>query len=62
MQLFNTLKKEPYYKHYIYNHLRQFAERIDESVIAAPDTFGVKEHDFIQFDKINVYDFRRELP
>jgi len=30
--LFHSFKQDPYYKHYIYNHLRKFAENEDEVV------------------------------
>lgn len=35
--LFHSFKQDPFFKHYLYNHLRQFSEDIDEGVINFPE-------------------------
>lgn len=36
MALFHSFKQDPYYKHFLYNHLSQFAEDIDEGIMNFP--------------------------
>ena len=63
LALFHSMKQDPYYKHYLRNLLRKEAEEEDE------ENFGlfmpqVKEdiYDHVKFDRLNLYDFRRNLP
>lgn len=64
ISLFHSLKQDPYFKHYIHNHIRQFAEEEDEV------NFGLAEqridkadvYDHAKFDRLNLFDFRRNLP
>lgn len=47
----------------MHNHLRQFAEDIDEGVLTFPEGPYTKDvGDVPKFDRINLYDFRRALP
>jgi hypothetical protein len=63
MSLFHSFKQDPYYKHFLHNHLRQFAEDIDEGVLNFPEGPYTKDvGDVPKFDRINLYDFRRALP
>lgn len=63
MALFHSFKQDPFYKHFLYNHLRQFAEDIDEGILNFPDgPFTRDLTDVPKFDRINLYDFRRALP
>ena len=62
--LFHSMKQDPYYKHYLYNHLRKYAEDEDEVNLAFPLHSMEKRdlYDHAKFDKLNLYDFRRNLP
>jgi small subunit ribosomal protein S9 len=61
--LFHSFKQDPYFKHFLHNHIRQFAEDMDEGVLNFPEGPFTKEVlDFPKFDRINLYDFRRALP
>jgi hypothetical protein len=61
--LFHSFKQDPYYKHFLRNHLRQFAEDIDESILNFPEGPYTKSvSDIKKFERINLYDFRRALP
>jgi hypothetical protein len=63
MSLFHSFKQDPYYKHFLHNHLRQFAEDMDEGVLNFPEGPYTKDvGDVPKFDRINLYDFRRALP
>ena len=58
------MKQDPYYKHYIYNHLRNYAEGEDE-VNANFELSSIEKmdiYDHVKFDKLNLFDFRRNLP
>ena len=62
--LFHSMKQDPYYKHYIYNHLRKYAEGEDE-VHANFELSSIEKidiYDHVKFDKLNLFDFRRNLP
>lgn len=62
--LFHSLKQDPYFKHHIHNHLRQYAEEEDEVNMHFPASSLQKldVYDHAKFDKLNVFDFRRNLP
>lgn len=62
--LFHSMKQDPFFKHYLYNHMRQFAEHSDDTMLnfASGGGFDDKVYDHVKFDRINVYDFRRQLP
>lgn len=61
--LFHSFKQDPYFKHFLYNHLRQFSEDQDEGILNFPEgPFTKSSTDFPKFDRINLYDFRRALP
>ena len=63
MALFHSFKQDPYFKHFLYNHLRQYAEDIDEGILNFPEgPFTRDLTDVPKFDRINLYDFRRALP
>jgi len=64
VSLFHSLKQDPYYKHYIYNHLRKYAEDEDEVNLNFPQSSIEKMdiYDHAKFDRINLFDFRRNLP
>lgn len=63
MALFHSFKQDPFFKHFLYNHMRQFAEDIDEGILNFPEGPFTKDvTDFAKFDRINLYDFRRALP
>lgn len=62
--LFHSMKQDPYFKHYIYNHLSQYAEEEDDINLNFPISSLQKDdiYDHIKFDRINLFDFRRNLP
>jgi len=33
MALFHQFKQDPFFKHYLYNHLREYAEQIDDTLV-----------------------------
>ena len=62
--LFHSMKQDPYFKHYIHNHLRQYAEEEDEANFHFPLS-SLEKHDIYdhaKLDKLNLFDFRRNLP
>ena len=66
LALFHSLKQDHYYKHYLRNTIRQTAEEEQDGILDIakadepinPDLFD----DYIKFDRLNLYDFRRNLP
>ena len=62
--LFHSMKQDPWFKHYIYNHLRKYAEDEDEINLGFPNSSIEKLdiYDHTKFDKLNLFDFRRNLP
>lgn len=62
--LFHSMKQDPFFKHYIYNHLRKYAEDEDEINMSFPASSIEKLdiYDHTKFDKLNLFDFRRNLP
>jgi len=58
------MKQDPYYKHYIYNHLRKYCEDEDEMNLNFPLSSVEKMdiYDHTKFDRLNLFDFRRNLP
>ena len=58
------MKQDPYYKHYLYNHLSKYAEDEDEVNLNFPLSSIEKSdiYDHVKFDRINLFDFRRSLP
>jgi hypothetical protein len=62
--LFHSMKQDPYYKHYIYNHLRKYCEDEDEINLNFPLSSIEKMdiYDHTKFDRLNLFDFRRNLP
>ena len=62
--LFHSMKQDPYYKHYIYNHLRKYAEDEDEINLNFPTSSleKIDIYDHTKFDRLNLFDFRRNLP
>ena len=64
MALFHSMKQDPYFKHYLQNAARENAEHED----SINSSFGVSSFmvrdditDHIKFDRINLYDYRRNL-
>lgn len=63
MQLFHYLKQDPYYKHYIKNYMRMESEFEFDSLAMYPHAFpGFKPQDYVDFDRVNLLDFRRQIP
>ena len=61
--LFNSFKQDPFFKHYLTNRVRQFAEQEDETDLQMPfGPFTNELYDQAKFDRINLYDFRRAIP
>jgi hypothetical protein len=61
--LFHSMKQDPFFKHYLFNHLRQFAEEQDEGLLNFPvGPFDNHLYDHAKFDRISLFDFRRTLP
>lgn len=58
------MKQDPYYKHHLYNHLRSYAEEEDDVNLNFPassiEKMDIYDHE--RFDRLNLYDFRRNLP
>ncbi len=59
IEMFHQLKKDPYFNHYLKNHLRRLNEEIDETNVSAPNG-PMQAHlpDYVRFDRINLLDFR----
>lgn len=64
ISLFHSMKQDPYFKHYIYNHLRKYAEDEDEVNLNFPHSSIEKMdiYDHAKFDRLNLFDFRRNIP
>ena len=64
ISLFHSMKQDPYYRHYLHNHLRKYAEDEDEINLNYPLSSIQKEelYDHVKFDKLNLFDFRRNIP
>jgi hypothetical protein len=63
ISLFHSLKQDPFYKHHLRTHLAKFAEEQNHNVLSIPHGPNeVDPDDFVKFDRINLYDFRRTLP
>ena len=62
--LFHSMKQDPYYKHYLYNHLRTYAEEEDDTYLNMVNSSIEKMdiYDHPKFDRMNLYDFRRNVP
>jgi len=62
--LFHSMKQDPYYKHYLYSHLRQYAEEEDDIHLNFPLSSIEKEdiYDHAKFERLNLFDFRRNVP
>ena len=61
--LFHSIKQDPYYRHYIYNSTRVLTEDHDDTNLTFPDgPYPTMLNDHVKFDRINIYDFRRDLP
>lgn len=61
--LFHSFKQDPFFKHYLYSHIRQFSEDMDEGILNFPEgPFTREVTDLPKFDRLNLYDFRRALP
>ena len=60
--LFHTMKQDPFYKHHLRNHLSKFAEEINSSALSGYTNMPTNPDDFVKFDRINLFDFRRTLP
>jgi len=61
--LFHSLKQDPYYKHYIYNHLRYYAEDQNDALVNFPTSGNHLDiYDTAKFDKLNIFDLRRNIP
>jgi small subunit ribosomal protein S9 len=58
------MKQDPFYKHYLYNHLRQYAEEEDDIHLNFPLSSIEKEdiYDHAKFERLNLFDFRRNVP
>lgn len=63
ISLFHSMKQDPYYKHYLANRLSQHAEEEDEQNLNMFSTLEKQDiYDYVKFDRINLFDFRRNLP
>jgi len=61
--LFHSMKQDPFYKHHLRTHLSQFADNLSEDALTAiHGPHEVDPDDWIKFDRINLFDFRRNLP
>jgi hypothetical protein len=61
--LFHSIKQDPYFKHHLFNHIRIQAEERDEEFMNFPDGPGLEKlDDYVKFDRIGLFDFRRALP
>jgi hypothetical protein len=54
------MKQDPYYKRYLYSHLRQYAEEEYEIHLNSPLSFIEKEdtYDNAKFEILKLFDFR----
>ena len=64
IQLFHSFKQDPYFKHYLFNGMRQFSDDVDDTFgdFPYPQSNHKMLNDFPKFDRLNIYDFRRALP
>ena len=61
--LFHSLKQDPFFKHHLRTFLSKFAEDYnDNGLTAVNGPHEVDPNDFVKFDRINLFDFRRTLP
>lgn len=61
--LFHSIKQDPYYKHHLRTYLSRFAEETAEKSLSMPyGPHDVDPNDFAKFDRINIFDLRRNLP
>lgn len=64
ISLFHSLKQDPYFKHYLHHHMSMYAEETDTThfgmVNTRPQTSDIYDHP--RFEKLNIFDFRRNLP
>jgi len=61
--LFHSLKQDPFYRHYLKTYLSRYADEMSENALSATRASNeIDPDDFIKFDRINLFDFRRTLP
>lgn len=61
--LFHSYKQDPFYKHHLRTFLSQFTERQNSNALNFHSGKGdLNPNDFVKFDRINLFDFRRMLP
>ena len=56
------MRQDPFFKHHLRTHLSQYAEEMNLSMLNSVDAVPTNPDDFIKFDRINLFDFRRTLP
>uniref|UniRef100_A0A7S3FVD1 Ribosomal protein S9 n=1 Tax=Strombidium rassoulzadegani TaxID=1082188 RepID=A0A7S3FVD1_9SPIT len=58
------MKQDPFFKHYIYNNIRHYAEEEDDFNLNYANKMREKLdiYDHAKFDKLNLFDFRRNMP
>ena len=64
IQLFHSIKSDPYFRHHMRNHLRVFAEENDQmSLHAGTNSRFLDQHlyDHVKFDHLNPIDVAKEL-
>ena len=59
--LFHTMRQDPFYKHHMRNHLSKFAEEMSLNSLNGLQPLQNSPDDFIKFDRLNLFDFRRTL-
>lgn len=63
MSLFHTMKQDPYFKHHLKTHLSKFAENLsDRTTNTMSGRIQVDPDEYVKFDRINLFDIRRQLP
>jgi len=63
VSLFHSIKQDPYYKHHLRTYLSRYAEDHHENALSLPNgPYDVDPDDFVKFDRISIFDFRRTLP
>lgn len=63
ISLFHSFKQDPYYKHHLRTHLAKQAEDTNQNFLSVQTEYhDLDPDDHMKFDRLNLFDFRRQLP
>mmetsp|Transcript_42638 Transcript_42638/g.57983 ORF Transcript_42638/g.57983 Transcript_42638/m.57983 type:complete len:218 (+) Transcript_42638:1731-2384(+) len=60
--LFHSIKQDPYFRHYLRTYLSKFSEEQNNFTLSYSGPHEVDSEDHVKFDRLNLFDFRRQLP